>query len=131
MNPAERFPCPCCGYLVFIDPPGSHHVCPICCWEDDMAQLRFAQMPGGANTESLERAQRNFAEFGASSRRARVVARSPLAEEPRDPQWRPLDPRTDNVEEPRRGTPYGDSYPVKDPTVLYYWRSSYWRRYTS
>jgi hypothetical protein len=96
-----------------------------------MSQLRFARMPGGANTESLERAQQNFADFGAATRRSSALARSPFDDERRDPEWRPLDPAVDNIEEPRRGTAYADSYPVEDPTVLYYWRGTYWRRYAS
>lgn len=36
-----KFPCPCCGYLVFDREPGFHQVCPICGWEDDLSQLRF------------------------------------------------------------------------------------------
>jgi hypothetical protein len=39
-----------------------------------------------------------------------------------------LDPKLDNIEEPRRGERYADTYPWRDPTVLYYWRPSYWRR---
>jgi len=33
------YPCPCCGYLVFTEPPGSFEICPICFWEDDVSQL--------------------------------------------------------------------------------------------
>jgi rubrerythrin len=36
-----KYPCPGCGYLVFDEPPGSYEICPICFWEDDLAQLRF------------------------------------------------------------------------------------------
>ncbi len=36
-----NYPCPCCGYLVFTEPPGSYTICPICFWEDDISQLRF------------------------------------------------------------------------------------------
>lgn len=32
---AERYPCPCCGHLVFEDPPGSYEICPVCFWEDE------------------------------------------------------------------------------------------------
>ena len=41
---------------------------------------------------------------------------------------RPLDLARDNVEEPRRGENYGETYPYEDTTVLYYWRTTYWRR---
>lgn len=62
-------PCPCCGYLTFgEDCPGSFDICPVCFWEDDPIQFTDPTYKGGANNVSLEEAQRNFAEFGASSR---------------------------------------------------------------
>jgi Cysteine-rich CPCC len=126
-----RYPCPCCGYLVFHEQPGSHEKCPICQWEDDLAQLRFPRLAGSANGLSLEEAQRNFSAFGASARRYIAEARSPFRGEEREPGWRPLDPGRDNIEEPSRGVSYADSYPMDDTTVLYYWRASYWRRLAS
>lgn len=54
-----KYPCPCCGYLVFDESPGSHEICPICFWEDDLTQLRFPLMSGGANPVSLIEAQEN------------------------------------------------------------------------
>jgi hypothetical protein len=127
----QLYPCPCCGYLVFRQQPGSHERCPICQWEDDLAQLRFPRMPGGANAVSLERAQQNFAEIGVADRRRLGLGRAPLAEERRESGWRPLDPARDNPEEPERGVDYAESYPLADTTVLYYWRASYWRRLVS
>jgi hypothetical protein len=122
-----KFPCPVCGYLVFDMQPGSHHRCPICCWEDNLVQLRFPLMPGGPNSVSLEKAQHNFAEFGAAERRHAGMGRRPVGEH-RDSAWRPLDPERDNVEQPARGIDYSDSYPTRDTTVLYYWSDHYWRR---
>ncbi|MDZ7751789.1 MAG: CPCC family cysteine-rich protein [Gammaproteobacteria bacterium] len=127
----ERFPCPCCGHLVFSMAPGSHQVCPVCAWEDDLAQLRFPRMPGSANGISLEDGQINYSSHGAAERRNRGTTRPPLEQEPREAAWRPLDARRDNIEEPRRGVRYGDSYPLADTTVLYYWRDTYWRRLSS
>lgn len=127
----SKFPCPCCGYLVFDRAPGNHEICPICCWEDDMSQLRFAEMPGSANPVSLADAQHNFASFHSSSHRKEAEVREPLAGDRRDTGWRPLDPEHDNIETPQRGIPYAESYPVDDPTVLYYWRPTYWRRLSS
>jgi hypothetical protein len=123
-----KFPCPCCGYLVFDHQPGFHQICPICGWEDDLAQLRFPRMPGSANSVSLEDAQRNFRAFGASERRNLGRTRAPLDDEDLDGGWRLLDASIDNVEEPSRGNSYGNSYPWPDTTVLYYWRTTYWRR---
>ena len=125
------FPCPCCGYRVFARQPGSSERCPVCLWEDDLAQLRFPRLPGSANHVSLEDAQHNFAEFGTAERRYRGEGREPLDLEARDRGWRPLDPTRDNIEEPQRGIEYGDSYPLADTTVLYYWRETYWRRLAS
>ena len=52
MSDAGENPCPCCGYLVLPE-AGLYDICPICGWEDDISQLRFATMPGGANRPSL------------------------------------------------------------------------------
>lgn len=126
-----KFPCPCCGYLVFESQPGSNATCPICHWEDDLAQLRFPRMPGSANGVSLESAQRNFPTLGVAERRHAGLGRQPRQDETRESNWRPLDPGRDNIEEPQGGINYADSYPLGDTTVLYYWRATYWRRFAS
>jgi hypothetical protein len=128
---SSHYPCPCCGYRVFERQPGNHERCPICLWEDDLAQLRFPRLPGSSNGVSLEQAQQNFAAFGTAERRHRGEGRAPLDIDVRESDWRPLDPARDNIEEPMRGIDYGDSYPLGDTTVLYYWRSTYWRRRAS
>lgn len=96
-----------------------------------MAQLRFAEMPGSANTTSLRSAQQNYVKYGASSLRGRGMGREPLEGDKREREWRCIDAGSDNLEQPMRGEDYADSYPVNDPTVLYYWRRTYWRRYVS
>ena len=88
-------------------------------------------MPGSANAVSLEQAQHNYVDFGTAERRHRGEGRAPFDEEPRDDGWRMLDSAHDNVEEPQRGIDYGDTYPLADTTVLYYWRATYWRRLAS
>jgi len=85
-------------------------------------------MPGSANHVSLVEAQENYTKHGSSERRNRGQTRRPLEDEPRDEQWRRIDIKCDNVEEPQRGQKYADSYPYEDTTVLYYWRRTYWRR---
>jgi hypothetical protein len=127
----SRYPCPCCGYLVFRMQPGGSERCPICLWEDDLAQLRFARLPGSANHVSLEDAQHNFVAFGSAERRLCGQGRPPYTDETREQGWRALGPACDNIEEPQRGIDYGDSYPLADTTVLYYWRETYWRRLAS
>ena len=96
-----------------------------------MTQLRFPDMPGSSNRVSLAEAQQNYRAYGASEQRNRGSTRAPLDDEAVEPSWRPLDPARDNVEQPCRGTSYADSYPWPDTTVLYYWRSTYWRRLAS
>lgn len=122
------YPCPCCGYLVFEREPGGHEVCPICGWEDELVGLRFPLMPSSPNGASLIEAQMNFRAFGVAARIREVRTRAPLPGEPADEEWRPLDPERDNPEQPQRGRSYGDTYPWRDLTVLYYWRSTYWRK---
>jgi cysteine-rich CPCC protein len=122
-----NYPCPCCGYLVFEEPPGSYSICHICWWEDDASQLRYPFSGGGANESSLIDAQRTFARIGSSHTNFARNVRGPTSAEVRDPGWRPLDIKTDAPERPVPGTDSGPTYP-DDLTVLYYWRPSYWRR---
>ena len=105
------YPCPCCGHLVFSREPGNHQVCPICMWEDELAQLRFPLMPSLSNGVSLRVAQDNYHSFGAAQRRNRGLTREPLEGEQLDPGWRRLDPAIDNIEEPQRGEPTRDDAP--------------------
>lgn len=126
----KKYPCACCGYLVNRYPPGYHEVCPICGWEDDLSQLRFADMPGSSNHVSLVEAQINYSAYGAAERRNKLEAREPVNGEEREHTWRPIDRKKDNLEYPKSGIDYKNSYP-QDSTVLYYWRPSYWRRMVS
>ena len=126
MPEGNKWPCPCCGYLVFDEPPGSYDICPICFWEDDSSQLRFMRTRG-ANHVSLIEAQQNYASLGACEERVKPFVRLPQPEERRDPEWRPVDVEADNIEDPVPGFDYGRSYP-KDESVFYYWRATYWRR---
>jgi hypothetical protein len=125
----SKFPCPCCGFLVFGEPPGSYEICPICFWEDDLSQLRFPHATG-ANGLSLIDAQGNYASIGAAERRFVSNVREPNETELRDSDWRPIDQNVDNIEESVPDINYGSSYP-RDRTHLYYWRESYWRLATS
>ena len=123
----SMYPCPCCGYLSFSEPPGSYEICDICNWEDDVSQLRFPETGGGANHVSLLDAQRNFRVFGASDRTCLPRTRRPRPDDERDLSWRPIDPSVDDLERPRSGVDYGTSYP-SDSSFLYYWRETYWRK---
>jgi hypothetical protein len=120
-----RLPCPCCGFLVFDQSPGSYEICKICFWEDDLVQLGFPKFAGGANKPSLMEAQRNFAEFGACEIRLLQHVRPPMPEDIRDPDWRPVDPLRDLFTALDRGDGTYD-WPA-ERTRLYYWRSDFWR----
>lgn len=119
-----RYPCPCCGHLVFAQAPGSYDICPICFWEDDVVQLRWPDYRGGANRPCLGDAQIEYAGAGAIERRFTGIVRGASADEPVEPGWRPADPAIDNFE-----TWSADrvAWP-SDRSVLYWWRPTYWRR---
>ncbi len=123
-----RRPCPCCGHLVFdVEDgwPGSYAICPVCFWEDDLVQLRWPFMPGGANRVPLVEAQQNFRAYGACDQHGRRFARPPADDEPVDAHWRPIDPAEDLFEEwkgeARRPWP-------ADRSVLCWWLPSFWGR---
>jgi hypothetical protein len=104
------YTCPCCGYLVFEQEPGSYDICPVCGWEDDLSQLRFPTT-SGANRPLIEG---QAAYLASRSRSGQDVGFF------RDLDWRPLDPGSDDIEEPQPGVDYGTSYDP-DPTTYYYW----------
>lgn len=115
---ALRYPCVCCGHLTMDDPPGSHQICPVCFWEDDVVQLRWPDYTGGANKPSLREAQRNFQRYGACDASVIDHVRPASDDEPREPHWRPIDPHRDTFE------PNGVQLAAwpDDRTVLYWWR---------
>ncbi len=117
-------PCPCCGHLVFAEPPGSYDICPVCFWEDDAVQIRWPDRSGGANAPSLVDSQRNVVLHGAMEARFAGNVRQPTLNEPVDPAWRPVDPALDDFEP--RGAREAE-WP-SDLSVLYYWRPEFWRR---
>lgn len=119
---ASPYPCPCCGHLVFEQPPGSDDICLICFWEDDAAQLRFPSLEDATNIVSLSQAQKNYVTFGAIEERFAQDVRKPGPEDVIDPGFRPIAPE-DSFEE----TVVEDGGPP-DPTSLYYWRPTFWRR---
>jgi hypothetical protein len=122
----KAFPCPCCGHVVFSEPPGSHEICPICFWEDDLSQLRFP-LTTGANQVSLVDGQKNYRELGACEERLRQEIRKPDDNEPVESGWRPIDLASDSAEIPAPQKDYSATFPT-DCTQLYYWRETYWKR---
>src|SRR6516164_8839737 len=97
-NMSKKFPCPCCGYLTLNEGPGKYDVCPICYWEDDISQLRFPTMGGGANKPSLLEAQKKYAEIGAIEVNFLPHVRKPNAADIRDVDWRPINTQIDHME---------------------------------
>ena len=117
----NKYTCPCCGYIVFDDPPGSNDICPICYWEDDISQLKFVKMSGGANNASLLDGQKNYIQFGASDENHVNDVRKPLESDLKDSKWRLIDETIDIIEQPMKEKDYGMEYP-KNVTQLYYWK---------
>ena len=122
------YPCPCCGYKVYEESPGSYGICPICYWEDDLVQLAFPDLAGGANSCSLIEGQRNFATLGVCEMLFKEHIRAPKESEHRNSSWRPLQAESDrylkwSVEEDHRKW-----RAVKDAGSLchYYWLPEYW-----
>ncbi|MEV1319990.1 CPCC family cysteine-rich protein [Micromonospora arborensis] len=112
------YPCVCCGYRTLGASPGSHEICQVCRWEDDVYQLRWPYRAGGANKSSLIDAQRNFGRYGACDEDSLVENRADPADYDREPHWRTIDLQGDRFE------PGGGALAAwpDDRTVLYWWR---------
>ncbi|MBI5724978.1 MAG: hypothetical protein HZA50_13540 [Planctomycetes bacterium] len=126
---ADKYPCPCCGFLVFDESPGSFDICPICFWEDDIVQLAFPHLQGGANKQSLYESQQSFLRIGAVEPRLVEHIRKPTDADVQDPGWRPFDPKHDPCLDTENREDHNRWQTVKDkcsPVSLYYWRPDYW-----
>ena len=119
-----RFPCVCCGHVVFDECVGSHEICPVCFWEDDLVQARWPSYTGGANTHSLVECQRNYQALGAKRARALEHVRPANENEPLEAGWYPLAPTALAYFEPTGD--HSEPWP-QDRTVLYWWRATFWR----
>ncbi|RPE08114.1 hypothetical protein EGT74_13680 [Chitinophaga lutea] len=84
-----RYTCPCCGYKMFKEPPGSYDICEICYWEDDQVQFDDPGYAGGANAVSLKEGQQNYARFGACTEDMMRYVRKPNSFDVKDPDWAP------------------------------------------
>lgn len=125
----SSYPCPCCGHLVFEEPPGSGDICMICFWEDDALQLRFPDLPEQTNVVSLREAQGNYAKFCAIEERFAGDVRAPSASDRREPEFRPIGADDEFEPLPEGGEP--ETPGPEDSTALYYWRPTFWRRASS
>ncbi|WP_405669072.1 CPCC family cysteine-rich protein [Streptomyces sp. NBC_01166] len=114
----------CCGHLV-LGSVGLYEICPVCFWEDDLLQLRWPTMAGGANSTSLVQAQLNYQVFGACDENGRRHVRPALPDESVDPAWRPIDLTQDSFEDGKSDerAPW-----PQDTSVLCWWLPTFWRR---
>ncbi len=96
MDP-NKFTCPCCGYKVFEELPGSYEICPICFWEDDLIDLEMLYKSMGPNRVSLYEAQKNYELIGASEPRLISYTRKANRHDMKDLRWRKIDQETDKV----------------------------------
>lgn len=118
-----RYPCPCCGYLMFTEPPGSYDICEICFWEDDMFQLKFPNLDLGPNHISLIDAQKHYKKFGVSELRIKKYVRKVTKDDRRDPQWRQIDISKDTIAGNDEFLGVARHYDwEEDKMSLYYWR---------
>ena len=99
------FPCPCCGFAVFSEPPGSYEICLICRWEDDPVQLSDPRLSGGANAGSLWECQQGILQ-------SHPPEQARFEHYARAPSWRPLRPNDLAVQ-----------FDPRAETFKYYWEA--------
>lgn len=120
------FPCPCCGYLVFSEPPGSFQLCPICGWEDDALQLQYPE-EAGTNPVPLIEAQQNYQRTGAIAAGVQATVRKPYEDERRDDGWHPLSRHGGSLPRFEAWEKLAEDGPQSE-TDLYYWRPESWAK---
>lgn len=78
----KKFVCFCCGYYTLeSEYPLSYDICPVCFWEQDPIQQNDPNFTGGANTVSLNQAQKNYLQYGACQKKYITYVRLPLESE--------------------------------------------------
>jgi hypothetical protein len=123
MSNSKKYTCPCCGYKVFEQGPGSFEICPICYWEDEAKQLRYPQ-ESGANKFSLIESQENFEKYGVSNLELKVFVRPISENDQKDKKWHKIDLKKDKVVAKKEDREKINIYP-DDLTKLYYWEENY------
>jgi Cysteine-rich CPCC len=100
----------------------------ICFWQDDLVQLAFPDLAGGANKCSLIEGQQNYKRFGACEERVKTFVRSSNESEAKDKEWRPLDMDRDRYLHWGSEEDHQQWQPIKDSETLclYYWLPDYW-----
>jgi hypothetical protein len=82
----RKYTCPCCGFVTFEEPSGSHDICNVCGWQDDNFQLGTPFSNLGANHKSLWVSQTEFLKSVPQSTETYKGFK-------RDPEWRAMDYR--------------------------------------
>lgn len=115
---------------MFDEPVGSYDICEICYWEDDVVQLAFPDLAGGANKCSLIEGQIAFAGHGACEQRVLAHVRPARPQDCRESSWRPIDAPRDRYLHWVNPSDHDLWQTVKDSRqiCLYYWRPDYWLR---
>jgi len=117
---SKLFPCPCCGYFMFTESPGSFDICSICHWQDCKVQLAFPFDDSGPNRTCLYDSQRLFLRDGPDKE---FLRRDHLDNYSRDSTWRPFDSATD----PHLRSNEDELWlPEYSASGHYYWRDDYW-----
>lgn len=113
---------------MFVEPPGSYDICKICFWEDDVLQLAFPDLAGGANKCSLIAGQVAFAKYGACEQGVLPHVRPAGPGDERDSSWRPLDGIRERYLRWGSRADHDLWQTVEDSReiCLYYWRPDYW-----
>jgi hypothetical protein len=119
----KKYTCPCCGFKVFDDVPGSFEICPICYWEDEAKQLRYP-LETGANTFSLVQSQINFEKHNVSNPELKLLVRPVSSDDEKDPNWHKIDLKKDKIAIKSEDKIDVNVYP-NDLTRLYYWEENY------
>lgn len=80
LQKAERYPCPCCGFLTLFG-RGQWGACPVCRWEDEPHLGDDPNRHSALNGLTLGEARANYAAFGAATEEKRQRVRPPLPDE--------------------------------------------------
>jgi len=120
----KKFTCPCCGYKVFTQEPGSFEICEICYWEDEAKLLRYPKEKG-SNDLSLIESQLNFEKHQVSEPSLKCLVRSPNENDEKDKKWRKIDLKKDKIAEKKEKVLNDVNVYPHDMTRLYYWEENY------
>jgi hypothetical protein len=116
----NEYTCPCCGYIVFSEAPGSYDVCHVCFWEDDDVQLADPWFPGGANKPNLIESQKHYKKYGAMGKEFVKNVKGPQKKDMKDASWREvIDSDRDFTTTPREIYQHGTPKDIKK--AFYYW----------